>query len=247
MKFKTVIVEDEMHSLDRLKTLLRDFEEIEIIGEAHDGESAIALLEELKPDLVFLDIQLPVYNGFDVLEQLSFHPEVIFVTSYNDYAIRAFEENAVDYILKPTSKERLEVSIKRIVEKRGIQYDRILNLLKNRIFPDYVNRFTVRIRDDILVIPGDNVYYFKAEDRYVFLGTMKNEYIYDSTLRELEESLDPQKFIRVSKSYIVSTDKILKFSKWFLGDYYLKLTDIKKTTIKIGRKYLPELRTKFNF
>ena len=247
MKLKTIIVEDERHSLERLKTLLANFSQIEIIGEATDGESAIDVIDNMKPDLIFLDIELPEFNGFQVLERLSHHPAVIFITSYNQYAIKAFEENAVDYILKPTSKERLEKSINRVAENKTGDNEQILQLLKNKIFQNYQDRFTIKMGDEILLFPEERVYYFKAESRYVFLGSLEKEYIYDSTLKELCDILDPQKFIRVSKSYIVAIDKIEKFSKWFLGDYIIKLKDKKKTSVKIGRKFLPELREKFKF
>lgn len=247
MKFKTIIVEDEIHSLERLKSLLENFEKIEIIGEAQDGETAVKLINATKPDLIFLDIELPEYNGFEVLEKLEKKPNVIFVTSYNEYAIKAFEENAIDYILKPTSKERLKKSINRIKEDDSESTNNLLQLLNTKIFPEYINRFSVKTGDEILIIPDDKIFYFKAENKYIFLGTFEKEFFYESTLKELELILDHKKFIRVSKSHIVSLDKIKKFSKWFLGDYNLKLLDKKKTTIKVGRKYLPKIRKIFKF
>jgi DNA-binding LytR/AlgR family response regulator len=247
MQFKTVIIEDELHSLERLKSLLKDFEQIQIVGEARDGETAVNIIEQLKPDLVFLDIELPVFNGFQVLEKLTFHPLVIFVTSYNQYAIKAFEENAVDYILKPTSKERLEKSIKRILDSTGGNNEKLIRLLKSKIFPEYLDIFSVKITDEIHIIPIEDIYFFRADTGYTFLHTFDKEYIYDSTLKELENNLDPKNFIRVSKSNIVVLNKILKISKWFKGDYSLKMQDKQKTSIKIGRKYLSHLREQFRF
>ena len=246
MKVKTILVEDERHSLERLKSLLKNFSEIDIVGEALDGETAVSLIEEKQPDLVFLDIQLPVYNGFEVMERLSCRPQVIFVTSYNQYAIKAFEENAVDYILKPTSKERLEKSIRRIREGNAPDQG-LIDLLKNRIFPEYQSRFAVKLKDEIIIIPAEEVFYFKAQDRYVFLGTNDTEFIYDATLKQLEESLDPDRFVRIGKSTIVAIDKIDKLSKWFFGEYNLTLKDNKKTVFKVGRTYLPRIREKLKF
>jgi DNA-binding LytR/AlgR family response regulator len=247
MKLKTVLVEDEIHSLERLKSLLKDFDRIDVIGESSDGETAVTLIEELKPDLLFLDIQLPVYNGFEILERLSYNPYVIFITSYNQYAIKAFEENAIDYLLKPTSKERLEKSIERITTTENVDSEKLVKLLKSRVFPEYLCRFSVRLGDDILIFPEDKIYYFKADNKSLFLGTQSKEFLYDTTLKELENSVDPEKFIRASKSYIVAVDKISGFSKWFLGDYHVKLSDKNKTSVKIGRKYLPDFRKKFKF
>ena len=246
MKIKTILVEDERHSLERFKSLLEDFSEIDIVGEAMDGESAIALIDEKKPDLVFLDIQLPVYNGFEVLERLSCKPQVIFVTSYNQHAIKAFEENAVDYILKPTSKDRLEKSIGRI--RGGQTPDQgLIDFLKSRIFPEYQSRFAVKLKDEIIIIPSEDVFYFRSQDRYVFLGTADTEFIYDATLKQLEESLDPDQFVRIGKSAVVAIDKIDKLSKWFFGEYNLILKDKNRTVFKVGRTYLPRLREKLKF
>jgi len=247
MQFKTIIVEDELHSLERLKSLLKDFEQIQIIGEAGDGEAAVKLIEQLRPDLVFLDIELPELNGFQVLENLTFQPLIIFVTSYNQYAIKAFEENAVDYILKPTSKDRLEKSINRILEGAGGKNEKLVRLLKSKIFPEYQEIFSVKTGDEINLIPVEDIYFFRADTGYTFLHTFDKEYIYDSSLRELEDSLDPKHFIRANKGNIISLNKILKISKWFKGDYSLKMQDKQNTSIKIGRKYLPQLREQFRF
>jgi len=247
MKFDTIIVEDELHSLERMKTLLKDFDQINIIDEAYDGESAIMKINNLRPDLIFLDIELPVFNGFQVIEKLEYKPNIIFVTSYNQYAIQAFEENAIDYILKPTSKERLEKSINRLKKENIETADKLMKLLKSKIFSDNKRRFSVKLGDEIFIFPEEKVYYFKAEHKYIFLGTYDKEYFYNSTLKELETLLDCKKFIRVSKSWIVATDKIEKFSKWFLGEYNLKLLDKKRTSIKIGRKYMPKIREIYKF
>lgn len=246
-KISTIIVEDEIHSLERLKKLLTEFKQIEIIGEAGDGETAVKLIDELEPDLVFLDIQLPVFNGFTVLEKITCKPRIIFVTSYDNYAIKAFEENAVDYLLKPTSPERLKLSLKRIEESTFKMDQDFINLLKNKVYPEYINRFAVKTKDEIHIIPMEKVNYFRADNKYLFLVTNEGEYFYDSTLKNLENLLDPSEFIRVNKTFTVSISKIAKFSKWFLGDYNVVLSDKGNTTIKIGRKYLPNCREKFKF
>ncbi len=247
MPIRSVIVEDEAPSLERLKTLLRDFPQVEIVGEARDGESAVRLIDDVRPDLVFLDIQLPVQNGFAVLENVRHRPRVIFVTSYDRYAIQAFDENAVDYLLKPTSKERLARSLARVAAPAG-EFDAVLlDKLKKFIFPEYLSRFAVKSGEDILVLPAAKIFYFRAELKYVLAGTYDKEFEYDGTLKEMEELLHPAEFIRVGKSHIVALDKIAKISKWFWGDYILKLTDKNATSIKVGRVYLPALRKAIRF
>lgn len=246
-KIRSIIVEDEIHSLERLKSLLSEFGQIEIIGEASDGESAVNIINSLNPDLIFLDIQLPVFNGFNVLQKLTVTPKIIFVTSYDQYAINAFEENAVDYLLKPTSKERLAKSIERVSELSIKPDANLINLLRNKVFHQYTIRFAVKNRDEVLIFPSEKVFYFKADNKYLFLATDDKEYFYESTLKKLEEILDPNKFIRVNKSYIVALDKITKLSKWFFSEYNIVLCDKKSTVIKIGRKYMPNCRNKIKF
>ncbi len=244
----TVIVEDERHSLERLKDLLKEFPQIRLVGEAADGESAITLIQQLKPALVFLDIHLPEASGFEVLARLENRPRVIFITAYDQYAIKAFEENAVDYLLKPTSRERLQKAVARVLSNEQPAADKTLELLKKILQRDsYKSRFSIKLKEEILIIPEEAVYYFKAEEKYVFLCTRDQEFFYDATLGELEKSLDPHKFVRIHKSHIVALDKIKKLKKWFLSDYLVELSDSRGTKLKTGRAYLPELKQKLNF
>ncbi|HOO75498.1 MAG: response regulator transcription factor [Thermotogae bacterium] len=248
MTIKSFIVEDEPHSLSRLKTLLLNFDEIDVIGEAGDGDTAVQKINELKPDLLFLDINIPGKNGLELLQFLSYEPMVIFVTAYEEYAIKAFEENAIDYILKPTTVERLEKSISKVLKNNKKVDENILNILNSIIHKDsYKKRFSIKDDDEILIIPEEDIYYFKAQDKYTFLCTKSREYYYDDSLKNLEETLDPEKFIRIHKSYIVSIDKITKLKKWFLRDFSIELTDENNTVLKVGRSYLPLLKEKLNF
>lgn len=248
MTIKSFIVEDEPHSLSRLKTLLLNFDEIDVIGEAGDGDTAVQKINELKPDLLFLDINIPGKNGLELLQFLSYEPMIIFVTAYEEYAIKAFEENAIDYILKPTTVERLEKSISKVLKNNKKVDENILNILNSIIHKDsYKKRFSIKDDDEILIIPEEDIYYFKAQDKYTFLCTKSREYYYDDSLKNLEETLDPEKFIRIHKSYIVSIDKITKLKKWFLRDFSIELTDENNTVLKVGRSYLPLLKEKLNF
>ncbi|KLO22801.1 regulator [Marinitoga sp. 1197] len=238
---KCIIIEDEERSLNRLKKMLENFESIEIIGESKNGDEAIDLIEEKRPDLLFLDINLPEKSGFEILKNLSYEPLVIFITAYQEYAIKAFEENAIDYLLKPFDLKRLKIAIDRITERKKLLTKKILD----NINIQYINKFSVKDRDIILIIPETDVYYFKAEDKYVFLCTKNQEYYYDDTLKNLEMKLDPEKFIRIHKSYIVSIEHIKKFKKFFVRDYILELDN--GTELKIGRSHLNYIKNKFNF
>ena len=239
---KCVIIEDEEHSLKRLKKMLINFKDIELIGEAMNGDSGINIIEEKRPDLIFLDINMPGKNGFEILKSLSYEPLVIFVTAYQEHAIKAFEENAVDYLLKPFDLKRLKESIKRVIERKQILNRKLVEKISDN---KYINRFSVKHKDIILIIPEEDIYYFKAEDKYVFLCTKDKEYYYDDTLKNLEENLDPEKFIRIHKSYIVSIIHIKKFKKFFVRDYMLELDN--GIELKIGRSHLQQIKEKFNF
>ncbi len=248
MKIKTIIVEDEQPSLGRMKKLLTSFDEIDLIGVAEDGQAAIRLIDETKPRLAFLDIQLPVFSAFEVLKQVRHHPKVIFVTAYDEFAVKAFEENAVDYILKPTSEARLRKAIDRVCDEPTRLDSQLIELLKGAVDnAKFISRFSVRIGNEILFILEKDVHWFYAEDKYVFLKTATKNYIYDMTLRELEANLDPDKFIRIHKGIIIAVVHIQKVERSFRGRYRIRMNDQNKTTFDIGRTYLPNVREKLQF
>ncbi|AEX86043.1 hypothetical protein XO10_08150 [Marinitoga sp. 1135] len=246
---KCVIIEDEIHASNRLEKMLGNFEDIQICGKAFDGDEGVELIEKERPELVFLDINLPGKNGFEVLKSISYEPFVIFITAYQEYAIKAFEENAIDYLLKPFDLKRLKSSIERIYERKPrikkekiVEIDEFINKKAN-----YQKIFTVKDNDEILVIPEKDIVYFKAEEKYVFLCTKNKEYYYNRTLKQLESEIDPEVFIRIHKSYIVSINYIKKFKRLFIREYIVELNDLKNTELKIGRSYLHELKEKFGF
>lgn len=244
----TVIVEDETPSLERLKDQLGNFPHIRVVGEARDGEGAVAAIDQLKPDLVFLDIELPEFNGFEVLNRISCAPMVVFVTAFNEYAVKAFEEHALDYLLKPTSLERLQSCLKRVLKERQKLEPNLLDDLKNLIQSrSYKKTFSVRCGDVVRFISSKEAYYFQAKNKGVYLATRNKRHLYDSTLKEIVAQTDPDQFVRISKSAIVAVDKIEKLSRWFQSSYLAVMSDDKKTELKTGRAYLPQLRKKLRF
>jgi DNA-binding LytR/AlgR family response regulator len=248
LHLNAIIVEDEPHSLSRLLFLLKEIDDLSLAGTAENGEAAIRMIDELKPDLVFLDIQLPGMTGFDVLTRSRHRPAVIFVTAFDQYAVKAFEENAIDYLLKPTSKERLQKAVARVMQTRRPPDQELLEGISQLLARNRTGRvFSVKHQDEILLIPEKDVFYFKAEDKYIFLCTAERSFFYESTLKELEATLDPDLFLRVHKSYIVALARIKKLQKYFLGDYILELDDAAKTHLRVGRSYLPALKDKLKF
>lgn len=246
----TLIVEDELPSLERLKGQLGAFPQIRVMGEARDGEGAVAAINKLKPDLVFLDIELPEFNGFEVLNRISGMPMVVFVTAFNEYAVKAFEENAVDYLLKPTSGQRLQKCIDRILKERQKLEPELIADLRNLLQEpkrQTTNLLPVKCGDEVRFIPAGEVYYFQAEGKCVYLATHNRRHLYDATLKEIETKVEPERFARISKSAIVAIDKIEKLSRWFQGSYLAVMADENKTELKTGRAYLPALRQRLRF
>lgn len=247
MALRTILCDDERHARERLRDCLSTLSGIEIIAEAHSGTQAVEIINRMQPDLVFLDVEMPGYSGFEVLERLDFHPGVIFVTAFDQYAVRAFEESAVDYLLKPVSRERLETAINRFRKHPRPLSDQVLEKLRVCFQPGrFLRRFAVKHGDEILLIPLEEVIWFCAEDKYLFLYTSESRYFFDCTLKELEARLDPEYFIRIHKSHIVAFRRIRKLKKRTLVDFVVEMDDPRRTVLKIGRSYLPLLKEKLH-
>lgn len=247
MSLRTLIVEDERPSRERLIRLLKGLDDLEIVGEAADGDAAVAMIDDLRPDLVFLDIHMPGANGFEVLARAKHRPLVIFVTAYDEYAVRAFDANAVDYVLKPSSRERVVAAVTRARERRREPDRDLLERLRTVMERGtHMKRFAVNLADEILVIIESEIHCFRAEDKGVRLCTRDREFDFNMTLKELEQSLDPEVFCRVHKSCIVSLDKVRRLQRWFHGDLIVQLQDARKSQIKVGRAYRDELRRRLH-
>ena len=225
---RTLIVDDESPARERLKRLLADVEEVELIGEAESGTQAVEMIEREKPDLVLLDIQMPGLDGFEVIEALADPPPVIFVTAYDEYAIRAFEVNALDYLLKPFSRERLEKAIRRAQEALVEEQDfaaRLGPLLESLAAQGrYLTRLAVRDRDRIRVLGVDEVDWIGVEGERVLVHAGDKAYPIRRTLAELEARLDPARFFRAHRSAIVNLDRVKEVIPWFKGSHKLRLT-----------------------
>ena len=174
---KVLIIDDEDFAREVIKEYLEDHEEIEILGEFSDGFTGLKAINELDPDLVFLDVQMPKLSGFEILEVLDEKPMIIFTTAYDQYAIKAFEMNAVDYLLKPFSKDRFDVAVKKASEKKSKSNKESLTKLENTIdnHKEILNRIVVKKRNDIEVLAVDQVDYIEAQDDYVMLYTRETK------------------------------------------------------------------------
>lgn len=213
MAIRTLLADDEQPSRARLRRALAGYPGIEIIAEASNGVQALELIRELRPQLVFLDIQMPLMTGVDVLRQLKRRPSVIFVTAYDEYALKAFEVHAVDYLLKPFSRERLYEAISHAVEGLsrggGAEEEKVDRLMQDYIRREpYISRLSIKQGRIYRVLPVRQLDYFKAEHGLVFWVENQERYIVDDTLAGLESKLDPEHFMRVHRNALVNIDAI---------------------------------------
>lgn len=223
---KAIIIDDERLARMELKKLLVPFKEIEVVGEAVNEKDAIDKIGQLKPDLIFLDIQMPGKNGFELLEDLDVVPDVIFTTAYDEYALKAFEYNALDYLLKPIEQKRLEEAIRRVIEKKLLKEE---NQKNNLLKPD----------DQVFVKDGEHCWFVKLEDVRLFEseGNYVRIYFQDfkplilRTLNYLDERLDRKTFFRASRKHIINLRWIDKIEPWLNGGLLVFLKGGQKVEI----------------
>lgn len=239
MTFRAIVIEDEELSRMGLIKKLEKFSDIELIDQAENGIEAVEKINNLKPDLIFLDIQMPGMNGFEVLQSIKYLPMVIFTTAYDEYALKAFETNSIDYLLKPIEEDRLLKAVEKLrklsgEDKNGIE-DRLSHLLKHLDNKNQsLTRIHIKIGDEVVFLNTDDIYYFKADNKYTSICTYDDEYIFSETLSSLEEKLS-DKFIRVHRGYIINMDHLNKLKKWFGGKYLAVMKDKSKTEIPVSR------------
>ena len=210
---KAVLIDDEPLARSIVSEYLQAFPEITIAQECNDGLEGIKAITQHKPDLIFLDIQMPKINGFEMLELIEQPPAVIFTTAFDEYAIKAFESRAIDYLLKPFSKERFEKAIKKWFEQRSKkdQKTNTQTLLTEEIRqPEERNRIVVREGSNIRIVPVHEVQYIEAYDDYVKIYTQKEMFLKKKTMSFYENSLDASQFVRVHRSYIINLQQLTK-------------------------------------
>lgn len=244
----TIIIDDESLARQRLRRLLEPYNLFHIIAEASNGQEGLQLVDELQPEMIFLDIEMPVLNGFEMLSRLTHQPKVVFTTAYDQYAIKAFEENSIDYLLKPIEKDRLEKSIKKL--RLNLTENQNLSSIHELIYQlkpkKEVKTLTVKIGDKILLIKLDDIYHIEAEYKYIFLRTIDGgNHLTDFTLAGLEEKL-PDNFVRIHRGSIINSDKIKEIRKSFNGSLVFIMMDKANSKISSSRSYSDELREKFD-
>jgi two-component system LytT family response regulator len=207
---KVIIIDDELLAIQIIKEYLSDFDNIEIVGECQNGFDGIKAINELNPDLVFLDIQMPKITGFEMLELLDNLPLIIFTTAYEEFALRAFEKNATDYLLKPFSKSRfvqaVEKAQKSIIENKKDSYDSLMENINE--CKENLNRVVAKASGKIFIIPIEDIYYIESADDYVVISTSNKEYVKHATMKFYENKLPKSLFVRIHRSTIINIDFI---------------------------------------
>jgi len=246
MIINAVIIDDEKPARDLIRSYLKPFGNIEIKAEYADGFTGTKGINEIKPHLVFLDVQMPKISGFELLELLDFQPEIIFTTAYDQYALKAFEMNAVDYLLKPFSKSRFDEAVKRAINRiiAGEKQDDTdkKSVLFKKGTGETIDRIVVKSGSTINVIPVDDVIYFEAQDDYVMVYTQGGRFLKQQTMKFFEESLPGNQFVRVHRSFIVRIENISKLEQYGKESYKVIMNN--NQSIPVSRSGYVRLKEK---
>ncbi len=249
IEIKAIIADDEEPLRTYLRSLLSDvWSDLIICGEARNGREALALVEKHKPHIAFLDIKMPGLSGMEVAKKIGEACRVVFVTAYDRYAVEAFENEAIDYLLKPVTRERLERAVKRLQKQIDAPHkqplsdmteitERILSELKERAAREYLHWIKVQRLNGILLVPVEEVCYFKASDKYTMVMTEEGESLIKKTIKELSEDLDPSHFWRIHRGTIVNLSRIAKVSRSLTGRGAMRLKDRPEILI-VSRSYM---------
>jgi two-component system LytT family response regulator len=238
MKTRTLIVDDELLARERVRQLLQQEPEIEIVGECSNGREAVGAIQEKRPELIFLDVQMPELDGFGVLAELGAgeRPAVVFVTAYDKFALKAFEVHAVDYLLKPFDKERFHTALRRALDQfarqQPGQIQKQISALLQELRPvQQSDRLAVKSEGRVVFLKTSDLDWVEAADNYVSLHVGKESHLLRETMSSIEQRLPVEKFIRISRSTIVNADRIKELQPLFHGEYAVILRDGTKLTL----------------
>jgi two-component system LytT family response regulator len=241
--YKVILIDDEPLARQLIRSYLAAYPDMIVVAECGDGFEGFKAIQEHKPDLVFLDIQMPRLNGFEMLELIDNRPSVIFTTAFDEYALKAFEAHAMDYLLKPVVKDRFAKAIekwKNIVPSKAAPD--LSPILENNVYEGYQHRIVVKDNGLIRIIPANEIHYLEADDDYVRIVTKGGTYLKKSTLAHLEQTLDPQQFVRVHRSYLIPVSQLLRIEPYEKESHIALLQCGAKVTVsKTGMSKLKAL------
>lgn len=217
---RVILIDDEPLARVILRDYIKEFPQLEVVAECSDGFEAIKAINELQPDLIFLDIQMPKISGFELLEILDDPPAIIFTTAFEEYALKAFEKHAVDYLLKPISKVRFTTSIEKYLENPTRLKNNSASLIKESKEKDsFIERVLIKVGSTIKIIPVDSIIFLSADDDYVQVHTPEGSFLSNKTMRYFEKHLDPTYFVRVHRSFIIQIDQIKRIEPYEKESY----------------------------
>jgi len=245
MNITCLIIDDEQLARELLREYIGQMPNLSIVGEANKGKDAVDLIDQLKPDLIFLDVQMPGMTGFDVLDEITHDPHVIFTTAYDQYAIRAFEKNAVDYLLKPIDQERFQLAMKRAIERMRLEQNNVGELLRNMKTENktsYDSHIFVQKSEKLINLPVEEIMFLEASGDYTILTTKSDQFVSSSGIGKLEEILNPETFIRVHRSTIININFLKEIEKHFNGGMIVKMQSGK--SFPVSRTYAKLIRKK---
>lgn len=245
--FKTIIIDDERLAREELKAILSDYNEITIIDEAQNGDEGIEKIKELNPDLVFLDVSMPGMTGFEMLKKLDDIPHVIFITAYDEFALKAFEVNALDYLLKPVDPERMSEAIEKLRAREDQEYESSSQAKSNR------KERLLSINDRVFIKDGEKCYFvqlsevrmLESDGNYVKVYFDKNRPLILRSLNSFEDRLDPEFFFRANRKFIINMEWIERVENWFNGGLQVELKTGDK--IEISRRQAIRFKEMFSF
>lgn len=244
MIYRTLLVDDERPARERLRVLLENYNSvINIIGEACDGKEALTKIETMKPDVIFLDIRLPVMDAFSITERITYDPRIIFVTAYDKYAIKAFDCAALDYLLKPVDPERLAETVERLDKFRITSP---LNLSMGKLLENLhqppLTRIQVRTGNQISFIPIKDILFLEAEDYYSAIHTQKGKYLIRMSLHELEHRLPADQFLRIHRKYMVNFSHVKKMQRGLNSGTRIFIDKLDSEPLPVSRSHLSRVR-----
>jgi two-component system LytT family response regulator len=249
-KITAVIVDDELLSIDVIEAYLKTFLEIELIGKFSRSSEAAEKIPLLKPHLLFLDIQMPVMDGFELIEAIisETNPYIIFTTAFDQYALKAFEVNAIGYLLKPFEREKFNQAVNKFLSQHAEKanddlYDGILKMLQERPASTFLKRIMVKDARKIFYIPVNEIVHFEASGDYVKAVTEKNAHLVNYTMAQLENQLPPKDFIRIHRSHIINVKHVREFVPYFNGEYQIAMAN--NDTVKMSRNYKDNVKKIF--
>lgn len=250
-KYKALIIDDEVPARLMIRDLLtKHSDEIQVIGEAETGTEALQLINDIKPDIIFLDIELPDFNGFELLAKIKNQPIVIFTTAYDQFALTAFEENSLDYLVKPIEQNRFDRAIEKIKKFKDysptIDIETLVSAFNKQKKEKIATALPIKIGQKILLVRFSEMVYCKSDNGYISIYTKSGkEYLSELKLHELENKL-PANFLRVQKSYIINIEMIQEIQRYFNNRFVITLDMAEKTKIKTGTSYAQIIREYFN-